>query len=278
MNTDISVERRTKMKMNEETINGIVSDLKVIPTRTGTNMVTFVLGGKCCKAFGQMAATLQTLNDDQVEITARRGTYGGKPEYAVVNVQTTVEGRNVTVSDTRIDVDANNPLGLKHPGRHGGNPKDLIQRWIMRFIDGLTEAEWKSWSSKNDCGWPGYPDETPKSRIASATISSDYNHDKHKLEAVLPAIKDRFESRLKEVRSHLRERSASAPPATQTPKTPGNVISVEPSASITAEGSPIPPSQMPPTRAPLPGDDFVRVEGVTFEDPDDQYKSKKAGG
>ncbi len=264
--------------MNEETISGIVSDLKVIPTRTGTNMVTFVLGGKCCKAFGEIAATLQTLNDDQVEITAKRGTYGGKPEYAVVSVKTTVEGRDATVSDIRIDVDANNPLGLKHPGRHGGNPKDRIQQWIMRFIDGLTEAEWKSWSSKYDCGWPGYPDETRGSRSASATISSDYNHDKRKLEAVLPAIKDRFESRLKEVRSHLRERNASAPPATQTPETPGSVISVEPSASITTEGSPTPQSQLPPARAPLPAYDFVRVEGVTIEDLENEYKSQNAGG
>jgi hypothetical protein len=29
------------------------------------------------------------------------------------------------------------------------------------------------------------------------------------------------------------------------------------------------------TRAPLPADDFVRVEGVTFEDLEDQYKSQK---
>ena len=80
MNTDISVERKTKM--SEETISGIVSDLKVIPTRTGTNMVTFVLGGKCCKAFGAIAATLQTLNDDQVEITAKGGTY---PQHCRTN-------------------------------------------------------------------------------------------------------------------------------------------------------------------------------------------------
>ena len=230
--------------MSEETISGIVSDLKVIPTRTGTNMVTFVLGGKCCKAFGAIAATLQTLNDDQVEITAKGGTYGGKPEYTVVSVTGTVDGREVSVSDSRSDSNILNPLDLKHPGRHPGNPKDRIQQWVMRFIDGLTEAEWKSWSSRCDRWWPGYPDETRESQSASARFcGDDYNHDRRKLESVLPAIKDRFESRLKEVRSHLRERSVSAPTATQTPETPGRAISVESPASITTEGSPTTASQ-----------------------------------
>ena len=56
--------------MNQETISGIVSDLKVIPTRTGRSMVMFVLGGKCCKAFGDIAVTLQTLSGVQVEIAS----------------------------------------------------------------------------------------------------------------------------------------------------------------------------------------------------------------
>ena len=87
--------------MNNETISGIVADLKVVPTRTGISMVTFVIGDKSCKAFGDVAATLQTLNEEQVQITAKPGTYRGKPEYAVVSVNGTVEGRKVSVSDIR---------------------------------------------------------------------------------------------------------------------------------------------------------------------------------
>jgi hypothetical protein len=40
--------------------------------------------------------------------------------------------------------------------------------------------------------------------------------------------------------------------------------------------SPTPLSYMPPARAPLPVDDFVRVESVTFEDLENEYKSKNA--
>jgi hypothetical protein len=89
------------MKMNNETISGIVADLKVIPTQTGKSMVTFVIGDKCCKAFGDVAATLQTLNEEQVLITAKPGKYRGKPEYAVVSVKGTVDGQSHTATDIR---------------------------------------------------------------------------------------------------------------------------------------------------------------------------------
>jgi hypothetical protein len=266
--------------MNKETevITGIVSDLKVINTRTGTNMVTFVLSGKCCKAFGDMAATLQASNDEQVEITARRGTYLGKPEYAVVNVKATIDGQSVTVTDARSNASAHNPLGLKNPGRHPGDPKDRIQQWILRFVDRLTDAEWKSWSTRWDRGWPGYPNESREARGASARFAGGtYNDDERELAAVLPAIKDRFESRLNEVRAHLSQENASAPTATQTPvpETSAKATSGEPPASRTAQDSPTVPSHLPPARASLPADDFAPVKRVTFEDLENQYKSQK---
>jgi hypothetical protein len=87
--------------MNDERISGIVANLTVISTRTGRNMVTCAINGKCCKAFGDLAATLKILNGGQVEITARRGTYRGQVEYSVVSLRATVNGRPVTVADTR---------------------------------------------------------------------------------------------------------------------------------------------------------------------------------
>jgi hypothetical protein len=262
--------------MNNETemITGIVSDLKVIPTRTGTNMVTFVLGGKCCKAFGDMAATLQMSNGEQVEITARRGTYLGKPEYAVVNVKATIHGQSVTVTDARSNASAHNPLGLKYPGRHNGDPKDRIQQWIMRFIDRLTDAEWQSWSSRRDRGWPRYPNETSGTQCF---FGNAYNRDERELAKVLPAIKDRFESRLNEVRAHLSQGSASVRTATQTPEpeTSAKAITAESSRSRTAEDSSTVLSSLPPARALRPADDFAPVKSVTFEDLENQYKAQK---
>jgi hypothetical protein len=223
-----------------------------------------------------MAATLQTSNDEQVEITARRGTYLGKPEYAVVNVKATIDSQSVTVTDAGSNASALNPLGLKNPGRHTGNPKDRIQQWILRFIDRLTDAEWKSWSSRRDCGWPGYPNESREAHRASALFAGGpYNHDGRELAAVLPAIKDRFESRLNEVRAHLSQGSASVPTATQMPEpeTSAKAITAESSRSRTAEDSPTVP--LPPVRAPRSTDDFAPVKSVTFEDLENQYKSQK---
>ena len=84
-----------------ETISGVVADLKVIPTRFGRKMVTFTLDGKQFKAFNEEASTVQTLNGERIKIEAKRGSYRGKPEYAVVSVKATVDGRPVTVTDIR---------------------------------------------------------------------------------------------------------------------------------------------------------------------------------
>ena len=46
---------------------------------------------------------------------------------------------------------------------------------------------------------------------------------------------------------------------------------------LAAKKSPTPLSCMTSARPPLPADDFLRVEGVTFEDLENQYKSQKAG-
>lgn len=87
--------------MNDERTSGIVANLTVISTRTKRNMVTFVIDGKYCKAFGDVAATLQALNGVQVEIMAKRGSYRGQVEYSVTSLTATVNGRPVTVTDTR---------------------------------------------------------------------------------------------------------------------------------------------------------------------------------
>jgi hypothetical protein len=89
------------MKMSHETITGVVSNLKVIPTRSAMNMVTFTLGERSCKAFGEVAAAVQSFGDEKVEIIATRGVYRGQPEYAVVSAKAVVEGREVSVRAVR---------------------------------------------------------------------------------------------------------------------------------------------------------------------------------
>ena len=84
-----------------ETISGVVANLKLISTLYGRNMVTFTLDGKQFKAFDEEASTVQTLNGERIKVEAKRGSYRGKPEYAVVSVKATVDGRPVTVTDIR---------------------------------------------------------------------------------------------------------------------------------------------------------------------------------
>jgi hypothetical protein len=46
---------------------------------------------------------------------------------------------------------------------------------------------------------------------------------------------------------------------------------------LAAKEPSIPLAYNPPAQGPLPADDFVSVEGVTFEDLENQYKSQRAG-
>jgi hypothetical protein len=69
--------------------------------------------------------------------------------------------------------------------------------------------------------------------------------------------------------------SASVPPA------PNETIPAkEPigfNTDLAAKETSTPLSYTPPARPPLPLDDFVRAEWVTFEDLENQYKSQRAG-
>jgi len=68
--------------------------------------------------------------------------------------------------------------------------------------------------------------------------------------------------------------SAATPSAPIEPKPAKEPIGLK--TDLAAKKSPISRLYMSPARASLPVDDFVHVEGVTFEDLENQYKSQKA--
>jgi hypothetical protein len=68
--------------------------------------------------------------------------------------------------------------------------------------------------------------------------------------------------------------SASAPSASIEPIPTKEPIGLK--TDLAAKESPTPLSYMTPAQTPLPADDFVPVEGVTFEDLENEYKSQKA--
>src|SRR5271167_3636708 len=87
--------------MNQETISGIVSELKVIPTRTRRSMVTFKLSGKKCKSFGNVAEACAMLEGKEAKIEAKEGLFRGEKEFAVISVEATADGKETSAKDIR---------------------------------------------------------------------------------------------------------------------------------------------------------------------------------
>ncbi len=206
-------------RQETQTFRGEIKNVKNVSTRSGRKMITFEVDGYHFKAFGDQADAVERLQSAHAEIAAKHNTFHGKDEYAVVTVAGEVGGHRIQASDTRGPAIASSrsALTLKNPGRHNGNPKDLIQRWIMPFIDELTPEEWRVWSTdnrfKNDRVWPRYPEESREHHVASYTMTADEEVKR------LPDVKARFENRLNEVRMALREEKCpdqTQPPAMQT--------------------------------------------------------------
>jgi hypothetical protein len=247
MIADISAERRTKM--NEETISGIVADLKVIPTRTGTSMVTFVIGAKCCKAFGDIAAALQTLNEEQVQITAKRGTYRRKPEYTVVSVKGTVDGRPVTVTDTR----SNAPVRAAS----GTCPLCGAQMASRDFYPGLT-AEGFPEKLRDQFGGsviPEVPEPTKKPVPETRTLSEEERQKVH--ETMTASWVKSFSDIFLHPDSDLEKISTSSRVAAWTREAARRVLETRKARRV-------------------PAHDSDHVEGVTSEDLENQYNAQKA--
>lgn len=111
--------------MNHETISGIVTDLKVIPTRTGRSMVTFTVSGKKCKSFGDVADACAPLEGKEAKIHAKEGSFRGEKEFAVISVEATVNGQEVSAKDIR-QVPARKFVPPTEPAREG------MVRWHVR--------------------------------------------------------------------------------------------------------------------------------------------------
>jgi hypothetical protein len=235
--------------MNEETISGIVADLKVIPTRSGRNMVTFVIGDQCCKAFGDVAAALQTLTEEQVQITAKRGSYRGKPEYAVVGVKGTVDGRPVTVSDTR----SNAPVGAAsgtcpHCGAQMAS-RDLYPELTAEGFEQILRDEFGGSVT------PEVPESTKKPASETRTLSEEERQKVHEMRTAswVKSFSDIFLY----PDSDLEKKSTSPRLAAWTREAARRVLETRKARRI-------------------PADDLDHVEGVTFEDMENQYKAQKA--
>src|ERR1700730_16948688 len=90
--------------MNSEVthqFNGRIVGVKTVPTQTGRTMVVFTLSGKKCKAFGEAANLCAKLDGEEIHIEAKEGSFRGEKEFAVVSVNATVNGHDISAQDTR---------------------------------------------------------------------------------------------------------------------------------------------------------------------------------
>jgi hypothetical protein len=98
---DISVQEQAPIRERgtiTENLSGCVSDLKIVPNRSGRLMITFRIGNSSCKAFRELASAIQKAEGKQIEVSARKGSFRGVTEYAVEIVKT-ISGTAVNFRD-----------------------------------------------------------------------------------------------------------------------------------------------------------------------------------
>jgi hypothetical protein len=98
--TSVQSHALKEKNMIMENISGLIGNIKTVPTQSGRLMVTFVVGNTRCKAFGELASAIQNTVGKRVEVSARKGSFQGKPEYSVETLKT-INGTLVGLKDTR---------------------------------------------------------------------------------------------------------------------------------------------------------------------------------
>ncbi len=123
-------------------LSGIIHNVHKKPTSTGRCMAVFTMGGKNCKCFGELAEYILQSEGEYAEIEATAGTYRGQTEYALVSVRATVQGRQVSIKDSR-SVPKPQATGAKKPdveGCSGQLLSDAEIDMIQEEISGLFQS------------------------------------------------------------------------------------------------------------------------------------------
>ena len=84
-------------------------------------MVTFMVGSTRCKAFGELASTIQNTSGKKIEVCARKGSFQGTTEYSVEALKT-IDGNLVALKDTR-SVSTNEHTSKSAPGPQATGPQ-----------------------------------------------------------------------------------------------------------------------------------------------------------
>jgi hypothetical protein len=109
-----------EISMIIENLSGLVSNITTVPTQSGRLMVTFMIGSTWCKAFGELASTIQNTLGKKIEVSARKGSFQGTTEYSV-EVLKTIDGNLIALKDTR-SVSTNEYTSKSAPGPQTTGP------------------------------------------------------------------------------------------------------------------------------------------------------------
>jgi len=120
-----------------EHLSGVVSSIKTVPTQSGRLMVTFMVGSARCKAFGELASTIQNTSGKKIEISARKGSFQGKTEYSVEALKT-IDRNLVALKDTR-SVSTNEHNSKSAPGSQASAPHAEMDSAFEAILRGAFE-------------------------------------------------------------------------------------------------------------------------------------------
>jgi hypothetical protein len=207
------------------TIRGFLTNIRSVPTQTGTAFVVCKIGEHKCKLFGNLAKLiLANQYEHEGQETEADGHWDVKRgnEFVIDSFKTQpVQAGPKPVSDTR-------PPSTRYQWnlRSYGSNVDArrVGEWLNEFFDSLTEEEWHQWQMpkyKHSGLFPASEEELQVCRTWR-----DCNTSPPAMPQDLESVKTRFNARLGVIRDDLRPRGkskATAPPA----KTPATARSAE---------------------------------------------------
>ncbi len=207
------------------TIRGVLTDIRSVPTQTGTVFVVCKVGGHKSKLFGDVAKLILA-NQDQYEgqETEAYGRWDVKRgnEFAIDNfhmqpvqpspVVLPTPAREARQGSTRLHWDTK---------RSGSDEKARrVSEWLNEFFDALTDEEWRQWQMPKYKRLGVFP--ASEEEVEVRRTWKDTNQSPPAIPQDLESVKVRFNARLEMIREDLRCRTSARASLTaaRTPATP----------------------------------------------------------
>jgi hypothetical protein len=212
------------------TIRVVFTDIRSVPTQTGTAFVVCKVGGHKCKLFGDVARLILANQDQyhgqETKVYGRWDVKRGN-EFVIDSFHTQHVQPSPVVLQTPVSEARQGSTRLHWDTKRIGSDEKArrVGEWLNDFFDSLTEEKRRQWQMpkyKRLGLFPASEDEVQVRRTWK-----DTNQSPPDLPQDLESVKVRFNARLDLIRENLRRRTgaqasltASRPPATAIPAEP----------------------------------------------------------